>query len=293
MLGVFDQLFREGARHMGRTGAVGGEPEPSDGLRAFGAALKAFREHAGMSREQLASQTNYSLETIRSVEIGRRFPQPPLIAGAEKELNALGVLTAMATTLEKKKGLAAWFRDWADLEALAVSLYTYECRVVPGLLQTEAYMRAVIANVPPTPSDEEIEHQVRSRLARQGLLTRLPLISLNFIIEQAVLLRETGGTEVTRGQIDHLLECAKLRNVDLQLMPLRTQPNHAGHDGSVRLLEGPDHRWLGYFDGPRGGGVVSDAAEVSIMARRYATMRSQALTPEDTVSLLQRMRGDL
>lgn len=277
---------------MGRTGAVGGEPEPSDGLRAFGAALKAFREHAGMSREQLASQTNYSLETIRSVEIGRRFPQPPLIAGAEKELNALGVLTAMATTLEKKKGVAVWFRDWAELEQMAISLYAYECRLVPGLLQTEAYARSIFANVPPKASDEEVEEQVASRLARQELLRKVPLISFSFIIEEAVLLRQTGGVDVTRGQIDHLLACAQLRNVDLQIMPLR-QPRHAGHDGSMRLLECPDHRWLGYVDGPRKSVLIADADDLSVMAQRYAIMRSQALTPDDTVSLLQRMRGDL
>lgn len=277
---------------MGRTGAVGGEPEPSDGLRAFGAAMRAFREHAGVSREQLAAQTNYSLETIRSVEIGRRAPQPPLIAGVERELNALGVLTAMADTLEKKKGLAVWFRNWADLEALAVSLYTYECRVVPGLLQTEAYARTVITSVPPVMDEEEVERKVAKRLARQGLLSRTPLVSLNFIIEEAVLVRGTGGPAVMGDQIDHLLTCARLRNVDLQLMPLK-QPQHAGHDGPMQLLETPDHRWLGYFEGQRGSSTIADPNEVSIMAQRYAIMRSQALTPDDTVSLLERMRGDL
>ncbi|GAA4957417.1 helix-turn-helix transcriptional regulator [Yinghuangia aomiensis] len=274
------------------TGPGGGEPEPSDSLRAFGAAVRAFRKRAGMSRAELGTITNYSADTVASIELGRRMAQPDFIAKAGPALDAHDVLAEMTETLERRKGLATWFHRWADLEDRAISLYTYECRVVPGLLQTEAYARAVITSVPPVFEDEEVEQRIAERLARQSILTRKPLISLSFIIEQAVLERQTGGPQVTGEQIDRLLEVARLRNVELQIMPLR-RPQHAGHDGPMQLLEAPDHRWLGYFEGQRGSALITDPDEVSIMARRYAIMRSQALNAEETVSLLERMRGDL
>lgn len=149
---------------------------------------------------------------------------------------------------------------------------------------------------PVTPTDrkrgEEIDRKVTERIARQAILTRNPPIAPSFVIEQAVLERHTGGAVVTAEQIDRLLSVAQLRNVQLQVMPLR-QPRHAGHDGSMRLLEARDHRWLGYFEGQRGSALISKPDEVGIMVQRYGIMRSQALNPEDTVSLLEPMRGDL
>jgi hypothetical protein len=107
-----------------------------------------------------------------------------------------------------------------------------------------------------------------------------------------VLLRHTGGETVTREVLDHLIECGELRNVELQIMPVR-QPWHAGTDGSMQLLETPDHQWLGYSEGQQTGQLVSGSKDVSLMQMRYAKMRSQALSPADSADLLQRMRGTL
>ena len=104
--------------------------------------------------------------------------------------------------------------------------------------------------------------------------------------------RRTGGVEVTRGLIDHLLEIAGLRNVEIQVMPTERE-THAGLDGPMQLLETAENKWFGYCEGQRGGLLISDPKEVSVLQRRYASMRSQALPPEDSMSLLQRMRGEL
>ncbi len=181
---------------------------------------------------------------------------------------------------------------WAKLEATAVSLSTYECRVVPGLLQTEAYARAVMLSVPPPPTEEEVEQRVTARLGRQELLTRRPPIAFSFILEQAVLDRDTGGEEVTRELLDHLIARAAQWNVELQIMPLR-QPDHAGLDGSAQLLETPENQWLGYSEGQKTGQLVSEPKDVSVLLMRYAKMRSQALSPAESVGLLKRMRGAL
>jgi hypothetical protein len=92
--------------------------------------------------------------------------------------------------------------------------------------------------------------------------------------------------------IDHVLELAELRNVEVQLMPVMREA-HAGLDGPMQLLETPESRSFAYNEGQRGGLFVSETKEISVLQMRYARMRSQALTLEDSVSLLQRMQGEL
>ncbi|WP_329311225.1 helix-turn-helix domain-containing protein [Streptomyces sp. NBC_01262] len=267
-------------------------PESTDSLKAFGAVVKAFRERAGLTQEQLAPLVRYSNQTVASIEQGRRLPPKDFIDRAEEALDAFGTLRAAAKYLSRQQGLASWFLRWAEEEKTALSLNVYECRVLPGLLQTEAYMRAVILSVPPLASAEVVEQRVAARLARQQLLHRQPSVTFSFIIEQALLERHTGGIEVTREVVGSLLDCAELCNVDIQIMPLH-QPDHAGHDGPLQLLETPGHEWFGYTEGNRHNLLISDLGTVSAMQQRYAKMRSQALTPEDSVSLLKRMREAL
>lgn len=184
-------------------------PEPSDSHAEFGAALRVFRERSLLTQEQLADRLTYSVASVASVEQGRRMASAHFVERAEEALGAFGVLRAIARHVGRQLGLASWLRAWAQLEATAVSLCTYECRVVPGLLQTEAYARAVMLNVPPPPMEEELTDRLAARMEWQKLLTnRTPPIAFSFVIDESVLLRHTGGEEVTRGQLDRLLACA-------------------------------------------------------------------------------------
>ncbi|MWA11688.1 helix-turn-helix domain-containing protein [Streptomyces sp. BA2] len=268
------------------------EPEVSDSLRTFGEVFKAFRKRAGLTQEEFAESVGYSVQTVAKIEQGRRFPQPDFVERAEELLDAFGALRGAARHLSRQPGLASWFRQWAKCEAEAVTLWTYECRVVPGLLQTEAYARAVTESVPPVKDEDQVNQQVSARLERQKLFQRRPPIAFSFIIEQALVERCTGGPEATGELIDHLRARAGQFNVELQIMPTR-QPDHAGFDGPLRLAETPGNRWFGYSEGQRGGLLVADPKEVSIMLQRYAKLRSQALNAEDSKGLLKRMRGAL
>ncbi|MFD6323140.1 helix-turn-helix domain-containing protein [Streptomyces sp. NPDC058442] len=274
------------------TGAGGAEPGASDSLRTFGAFVQALREHASLSREEFGGLVGFSKHTVASVEQGRRMPDRDFVEGAEAALGNTGALRKAAPHLSRQAGLASWFRQWARSEAQAVTLWTYECRVIPGLLQTERYARAVTESVPPVKDEEQVAEQVAARLERQQLFERRPPIAFSFIIEQALLERGTGGPDVTRELLDSLLERSLQFNVELQIMP-RHQPDHAGFDGPLRLLEAQDNKWFGYAEGQRGGMLISDPKEVSIMLQRYARLRSQALASDDSRSLLKRLRGAL
>ncbi|MFH9422863.1 Scr1 family TA system antitoxin-like transcriptional regulator [Streptomyces sp. NPDC017529] len=275
------------------TGSTGSnEPECTDSLKSFGAVAKVFRERAGLTQEELSPLVRFSPQTVASIEQGRRLPPPEFVERAEGVLDAFGVLRAAAKHLARRPGLAAWFRQWAALEERAINLYTYECRMVPGLLQTEAYARSLFHSLVPPLADEQVEIQLKARLERQRLLRERPNTTFSFILEESLFLRRTGGADVTRELIGHVLECATLRNLEIQVMPL-VQEDHAGLGGPMQLLETPDNQWFGYSEGQRTGHLISDTKEVSVLQRRYARMRSQALTLEKSVSLLERIRGAL
>ncbi|MGW7350834.1 helix-turn-helix domain-containing protein [Streptomyces sp. NPDC054784] len=273
----------------GGTGG-GGEPEVSDSLKTFGEVFKAFRRRAGLTQEEFAERVPYSVQTIAKIEQGRRFPQPDFVERAEVALDAFGALKGAARHLSRQPGLASWFRQWARLEAEAVSLYTYECRVVPGLLQTEAYARTLFVNQLPPLGDDQIEAQWVARRERQRLLRERPNTAFSFILEEHLFLRRTGGVEVTRELIDHVLALAQLRNVEVQVMP-QVLENHAGLDGPMQLLETPENRWLAYTEGQESGQFLHQSKVVSMLQMRYARMRSQALSLEASLGLLQKMRG--
>lgn len=245
-----------------------------------------------MSREELAVAVRFSKHTVASVELGRRMPDPEFVDRADPVLGDTGALKKAAEHLNRQPGLASWFRRWALLEATAISLCTYDCRMIPGLLQTKAYVLAMSADQLPPLDDSEIEERWDARIKRQQLLTERRNTAFSFILEEHVLLRRTGGEGVTRELIDHVLELSQLRNVEVQIMPL-VQESHSGLQGPIHLAETPENKWYAYSEGQESGQLISDPKVVSVLQGRYARMRSQALTIRDSMSLLHRMRGEL
>ncbi|MFF3286567.1 Scr1 family TA system antitoxin-like transcriptional regulator [Streptomyces sp. NPDC003023] len=267
--------------------ASGAEPESSDSLKSFGEVVKALRRRARLTQEQFAPQVRYSVPTVASIEQGRRFPPVDFVDRAEEVLDAFGVLKGAAKHLSRRPGIASWFRQWAQLEAEAVNLYTYECRLVPGLLQTEAYARALFSERLPPLGDEQIEERLTARTERQRLLRERPNTAFSFIVEEHVLRR---GVEACAELLPSVLALAELRNIEVQVMP-QSRLTHAGLDGPIRLLETPDNRWFAYCEGQESGQFISDPKVVSMLQMRYARMRSQALSLEESGGLLRRMRG--
>ncbi|WP_051745012.1 helix-turn-helix domain-containing protein [Streptomyces yerevanensis] len=275
-----------------RAGVGGSEPEASDSLKTFGAVHKALRETAGLTQEEYAEIVGYSVHAIAKLEQGRRFPQPKFIARAGDVLGAPKVLRAAARNLTRRQGLASWFQQWAGIEEEAISLYAYECRAIPGLLQPEAYIRAIFERRLPPVTEERLEREVAARLERQQLLTKRPNTAFSFVIEQALIERRVGGVGVTKALINHLLEVGKLRNVEIQIMPLQ-QEDHVGVDGQMYLAETPEHQWVGYTEGQRSSNLITAPEDVSVLLQRYGKLRAQALDCRATVSLLTQIRGAL
>ncbi|WP_107418123.1 helix-turn-helix transcriptional regulator [Streptomyces sp. CB03238] len=268
------------------------EPERSESLRTFGAVLQAFRENARYTQEELATELGYSVHYLASVEQGRRFPTHEFVERAEEKLEAFGALRKASRHLTRKPGLAVWFRKWALLEASAISLDTYEPRVIPGLLQTEAYARVLFCELLPPLSDDQVAEQLEARLERQQLLRERPNTAYSFVLEEHLFHHQIGGLDVTRELLDRVLGVMELRNVSVQVLPLQ-RGQHAGLGGPMQLAETPENQWVGYCEGQRTGLFIVDPKEISVLQMRYGKLRAQALTPQDSRGLLSRLRGAL
>jgi transcriptional regulator with XRE-family HTH domain len=197
-----------------------------------GAKLRRLRTDIGLSREEAAEAIRASAWKIHRLENGQvGFKQRDIIdlLALYQVTDSAEVAKLLALTREANTPgwwqhygdvLPQWFRTYVDLESAASLIRTYEGQFVPGLLQTDDYMRAVIRDAS-LESSEEVGRRVRLRMARQTLLTREHPPRLWAVVDEAALRRPVGGREVMRGQLERLIDATKLPNVTLQVLPFR------------------------------------------------------------------------
>ncbi|WP_067570692.1 helix-turn-helix domain-containing protein [Nocardia acidivorans] len=219
--------------------------------RQLGRHLRDLRNRARMTTRVAAQRLEWSEAKIWRIETGqtslRSLDVEAMcrIYGAPED--AIEPLTALARETKAR----GWWTEYGDvidegyevyigLEEAAARLTTYENELVPGLLQTEAYMRAVLSGANPGISAEQMDRRVRVRTARQSLLTREESpVQLDVIISEAVLWHRIGGDEVTIGQLDKLRKFGELPNVRLRLLPADCGYHHGMDAGRFVLLEFP------------------------------------------------------
>ncbi|MFI1177750.1 helix-turn-helix domain-containing protein [Streptomyces melanogenes] len=268
----------------------------SDLFTAVGEQIKVLRIRAGLTQRELGRLVGYTESQISSIERGVRVPQPDFLEKADKLLNAGGLLLAVKKSIEKAQAKArvrhpGWFRDYAKAEAEAVSLHDYSTMAIPGLLQTEDYARAVFTNRRPLLDDATIEKRVADRLARQQIFDRWPAPTFSFVIEESVLQRPVGGRAVQQNQLRHLLRVGRLRTVELQVMPTERE-EHPGLGGPFILLTPKGRQPVAYteiYGHPR---LITDPEEARVFIERYGIIRAQALTPRESLSLIEKMLGE-
>ncbi|MFF3407742.1 helix-turn-helix domain-containing protein [Streptomyces sp. NPDC002742] len=272
-------------------GAGASEYEVGSGvLYVFGRQLKLFRARAGLERAEFGALTGYSASTIASFEQGRRIAPPKFIDKADEVLDAGGVLKAGKEEVARAQ-YPAFFRDAARLEAEAVELHVYANHVVPGLLQTDEYARAVFAMRRPLLDEETVEQRVVARLARQGVFSRMPLPTISFVIEETVLHRPLGGRGAMRGQLEQLLMHGHRRNVEIQVMPTERE-EHGGLAGPFTLIETLEGRRIAYIEAHKTSRLYTERTSVREVEEQYGILRAQALTPHESLSLIEQLLGE-
>lgn len=257
-----------------------------------GALVGLYRQHAGMTQPELASRLCISLETLGSIEQGRRALRLKLADEVDEVLGTKGALRAAVGKLPQRERYPAFVQEFIDLEAEALSLLSYENQVIPGLLQTTEYASAVFGCLYPPITEQEAEERLLGRIDRHRLFERQPWPPMmTFLIDESVLEKPIGGKDVLREQIRHLRAMADLPYLAIQVLP-KTLTQHAGLNGPMVLLETPEHQHLAYIEGQRVSFLIEDPDEVGILQLKYGMLRSQALTPEETKGLLDRLAGE-
>jgi transcriptional regulator with XRE-family HTH domain len=260
--------------------------------KAFGRLLRFYRERAKVSQDLLGKETGYSKSQVAMIERGERRAKGRFVAIVDELLSAQGALLEVAQEVTAS-GVAAWFEDYLLEEQKAAGIHWYETHLIPGLLQTEDYARAVFNCAVPALEDDEIEAGVAARLARQQVLFRKPAPLVSFVLEKTALTKPLGGPDVLRKNLLHVRECAELRNVTIQVMP-EGRETHAGLNGPFILLETEERRsQLVYVEGQGGRYFLSEQPDVGDCFARYGALRAQALTPEDSARLIEQVAREL
>ena len=256
---------------------------PNDAGRAgtpagvFGAELRYYRTRAGLSQKDLASRANVSHDVISKIETGDRPPAedfPPRL-DAVPELDTRAALSRLWDHLKKgqKQSLHGWFQEWADIEAQAAVLRWYEPLVVPGLLQTEEYARAILSARPDGNLDD-LDEQVAARLARQAVLDRPDAPQLWCVLDEGVLHRAIGGSKVTRSQLYRLAEVAEHPKTTIQV--IRAVGAHAGLLGGFIIADLDARPPVAYLETAAEGHVTDSPSVAAHVALSFDRLRAEA-----------------
>lgn len=269
------------------------DPEDEQGvavLSALGRQLRTWREQAGMRASDMGVAIGYGEDLVRKVESGKRIPRPEYLDKADEALGAGGKIRAMKPDMEQVR-YPKKVRDLAKLEARAVELSAYGNHNIHGLLQTKDYARALFEMWQPPQTKEQIERGVAARMARRSIFERSPAPALSFVQEEVTLRRRIGGTMVLRRQLERLLEVSQLRHVTIQIMPTDRE-EHAGMGGLIQVVKFADGSAVGRSEGAFNGRPVSDPRQLRVLEQCHAMIRSQALTPRESMAFIEQVLGE-
>jgi len=284
---------------------------PTVRRRLLGAELRRLREAAGFALDDAARILECDRSKISRIETGHRGVRPKELRELLAEYGVEEKRRYALADLARRAGNRGWwqdygtiltgpFLDYIGLEAGAASLWTYEAHVVPGLLQTEDYVRAVAAAGPPKAAKREHDRfqdqSVAVLMSRQQVLTRedSPL-HYRAIVSEAVLRRLVGGPEVMRAQLERLLEVgATLPNVTVQVLPFAAGAP-AAHTGTFGVLMFPEPAELAvvYLDSLTGGLFLEEPKDVELHVLAHEHLRAAALPAQESAELIEKTAREL
>ncbi|MDQ3887191.1 MAG: helix-turn-helix domain-containing protein [Actinomycetota bacterium] len=277
-------------------------PSTSVRSRQVAAELRRLREEAGMSCAEVAQRLGMSASKVSRLETGNSGLQVEDVAAL------LGLYQVHATRREELielvrraeergwwqrqgAGLPQLWRSLMDFEATATRIQNFEPLVVPGLLQTAEYCRAVIRGGDATLSETELDNLVASRMARQALLTRAAAPQFLAVLDEGALRRPVGESGVLRRQLQHLVSIAERPNVTLRVVPLAAGA-YAGLSGPFIILEFDGESALVFVENHRTGLFLEEAADLAGYRLALGNILNAALAPPATVELLAALAAE-
>ncbi|GII83197.1 transcriptional regulator [Sphaerisporangium siamense] len=265
------------------------ELNPAESPRAlFGYELRKHRKAAGLSQEQLSTLIQYTAAMISSVETAKRTPSRDFARRCDDALHLDGTLVRLWPFIHHS-ATPSWFRPWLDIEREAGTLRAWEPLVIPGLLQTEAYARAIFRGEP-RPVLERVEEQVAARLERQSIFERPEPPMFWAVIDEGALRRVIGDPLVMTDQLKRLEALETVPHITLQVLPFSARST-AGLEGSFLMAQAhglPDAVYVEAVGGH--GQVIERAAEVQELLTRYEMIRAEALPQQASFARIREIR---
>ncbi|MER5220450.1 helix-turn-helix domain-containing protein [Streptomyces flaveus] len=252
-------------------------------LDYFGSELRRKREAAGMKQGELGSCIFCTGSLIGQIETARKVPTRDFAERVDAALMTDGLFSRLVGLVLRSQ-LPTWFQPYAEMEAKATYISTFQAQVVYGLLQTEEYARAVLG----APEPENLAELVAARMERQRILLRdrPPLVWV--VLDEAVLYRPMGGREVMRNQLAHLLSLRSQRRVKLQVLPF-SAGQHPGLPGAFNLLRFDDDPDIVYTEDFIQGHMTANPDSVSEGCLHYDQLQAAALSVQDSAALIARV----
>jgi transcriptional regulator with XRE-family HTH domain len=286
------------------TPAHGGSGGPMVRRILLGAQLRRLREGRGITREQAGYSIRASESKISRMELGRvRVKERDV----EDLLTYYGVVAAadrepvLRLARDSNRAgwwhsyndvLPGWFQTYIGLEAAASRIATYEVQFVHGLLQTEAYARAVTrAGGRGRLTPAEVERRVVLRMTRQRLLCGEEALRLVCFLDEACLHRVVGGRDVMDGQLRHLAEMAEHPQVTMRVVPF-SRGGHAAESGAFTLLRFPEAELpdVVYVEQLTGALYLDKREEIARYDEALGSLAELALTPAESREKVRRLR---
>ncbi|GAB2903641.1 DUF5753 domain-containing protein [Streptomyces mayteni] len=257
----------------------------------FGAEQRRQRELNGdMSLDSLADVVNYSKTQLHGVETAERIPFPPLPAKLDAAFGTDRLFDGLWRVIEREQ-YPDRYRRFMELAAQATDICEYAGHMVPGLLQTEAYARALLRVGHPEEGATAIEERVSTRMSRQDRLSTDAAPYLWAILDEAVLRRPIGSGAVMYEQLAKLLPLTESTRCNIQILPFG-HGEHALLAGPLTLLTLPNRSTVAYFEGVADSQLVEVPETVVKYRRSYDLLRAYALSPRDSAARIKTAMED-
>jgi transcriptional regulator with XRE-family HTH domain len=271
---------------------------PTIRRRRLGAELRRRRDAARITIDAVAERLECSASKISRIETGHTTATPRDVRDMLTVYGIEGEEREELVQIAREARQKGWWHPYSavlagayvGLEQAARSVRAYEQQVVPGMLQTEEYARAMIRAARPDFTVEEVDQRVRVRLNRQSLLTQDDPIELWVVLDEAALSRPIGGDAVMRAQLERLVDVSELRHVTVQVLPFEAGA-HAGMDGTFAILDFPEPSdpAVVYAENATGGLFLEKSEELRKYVFIFDHIRAAALRPEESVTLIARL----
>ncbi|MEJ8669260.1 helix-turn-helix transcriptional regulator [Streptomyces sp. MS1.AVA.1] len=257
----------------------------------FGAELKRRREDAGLTQVELGARVFVSGGYIGQFEQAIRKPQRDVAQRIDEALQTDGIFERLWRKLIKEQPYTEYFAHAAELERLATEICEFAPAVVPGLLQTREYARAMFLANKPLAADEYIEELISGRMVRTQLLKDATRPVYWAVLHETVLRVPVGGPTVMAHQLDHIARLMRERKVVLQVLPFAAGA-HPDMGKVMWLMEFEDAPPTVYTEGVLSGSLLDEPAVVKRARASYDLMRAAALSPEASLALVESAAED-